>query len=40
MRDIAAVMTLTGNSGVAVAESFGMSFGIDLWDDIGIVASP
>jgi TPR repeat protein len=36
LRDIAAVMTLTGNSGVAVAESFGMSYGIDLWDDIGI----
>ena len=36
LRDIAAVIALTGNSGVAVAESFGMSYGIDLWNDIDI----
>ena len=36
LRDVAAVMALTGNSGIAVAESFGMSHGIDLWEDIEI----
>lgn len=35
-RDIAAVMALTGNSGVPVAERFGLSHGVDLWQDLQV----